>query len=101
MALGYIARAMQRGLDLHGEASTLQGTACGKVQIERSVRLDAGLPDRAEDNHVAYADVATISKQYAPRTGQTLVHPDGTFRLNRLLEDNGFNMRFVVVGLPA
>lgn len=96
MALGYKARAMQRGLDHHGEASTLQGLDVGKVALARHVQLAPGLADRAEDNHVAYADVATIARVHEPRVGQTLVHPDGTFRLSRRLGDNGFNVRFVV-----
>jgi hypothetical protein len=101
VALGYKARAMQRGLDHHGEASTIGGLDVGKVVLERRVQMAPGIVDRSEDNHVAYADVMTIARQYAPRTGQTVVHPDGSFRLSRLLGDNGYNVRFVVTELAA
>jgi hypothetical protein len=33
---------------------------------------------------------------HAPRTGQTVTHPEGSFRLSRLLGDNGHSVSFVV-----
>jgi hypothetical protein len=99
MTLGYKARAMQRGLDHHGEASFIGALDVGKVVLERRVQMAPGLTDRADDNHVAYADIMTIAREHAPRTGQTVVHPDGSFRLSRLLGDNGYNVRFIVTEL--
>lgn len=100
MALGYQALAMQRGLDLLGEASTLDGADVGKVAIERDVALAPGIMDRADDNFVATVDVATIGATHAPRVGQVLVHPDGTFKLDRKVEDNRHTVRFIVVETP-
>ena len=91
-------RAVQRGLAILGEPSSLDGTPCGSVHIARNVDLYAGIMDNANDNHVVRADVASIEVQYAPRVGQTLVHPlHGTFRLSRLADDDGHKRRFIVV----
>lgn len=88
---------MQRGLDHLGEASLLDGAAAGKVGLERNVDLVPGITDRADDNFVAQADVASILSTYSPRVGQVLEHPDGTFKLTRKVEDNGVVTRFIVV----
>jgi len=96
MTLGYQARAMQRGLDHLGEASLIGATDIGKAVLERNVVLAPGLTDRADDNHVAYGDVMSIARVHAPRTGQTVTHPEGSFRLSRLLGDNGHSVSFVV-----
>lgn len=97
MALAYMARAMQRGLDLLGEASTLDGADIGKAVLERGVDLLPGIADRADDNFMASVDVISIGVTHTPRVGQVLVHPDGTFKLTRKVEDNGFVRRFIVV----
>lgn len=116
MALAYQARAMLRGLAKLGEASSLAGVNCGPVCLERDVTIDAGIGDTADDNpvvrytvaslaakpeHVDYLlglPVPTTTSAYRPRVGQSLVHPDGTFRLDRLLDDNGVVRRFIVTG---
>lgn len=95
MALGYQARAMQAGLALLGEASLLDGVDCGKVALERSVVLGKGDLDRAEDNHVAQADVMTLARSLDARVGQRVTHPEGVFRLSRRLADNGTLVRFI------
>lgn len=97
MALAYVARAMQRGLAILGEASLLDGVDCGHVNLQRGVLLFAGIGDTADDNPVVRYDTATISCDYSPRVGQALVHPDGTFRLDRLVSDSRYTRRFVVV----
>lgn len=115
MALGFQARAMLRGLAKLGEPSTLAGLACGKVAIERDVILFAGIGNTAEDNHVVKYTVLSIASQpsgvdfllglppattsalYAPKVGQTVVHPDGSFVLDRQVDDNGFVRRFIAV----
>ena len=97
MTLAYVGRAMLRGLAKFGEPSTLAGSDCGRVAIERNVTVFAGIGDTAEDNPVVRYTVATISSEFSPRVGQTLVHPDGTFTLDRLVDDNGAVRRFIVV----
>lgn len=97
MSLGVFARAAERGLAKLGEPSSLDGTPCGNVALERGVQVFAGLLDQANDNTVAQHDVATVLSTFNPKVGGVLVHPDGTFKLDRKLSDNGYSMRFVVV----
>lgn len=98
--LDVVRRALARGLSRLGKSSTLDGLPCGPVHLAYGVDLFAGMLDNANDNHVVRADVATIASTYEPRTGQTLVHPDGTFKLTRLLKANGYNVRYIVVKAP-
>lgn len=97
MALGYQARAMLRGLAKLGEPSSLDAVPCGNVNLQRDVVLFAGIGDDANDNPVVRYDVAVIASEYEPRVGQTLVHPDGTYRLDRLVADNRYARRFILV----
>lgn len=100
MGLAPFQRALARGLSRLGKDSTLDAAPCGRVNVERGVDLFAGSLDDGNDNHVTRADVATIDAAFTPRTGQILVHPDGTFKLMRLLESNGYNVRYIVVQQP-
>lgn len=97
MTLAVFQRAAQRILAKLGEDSSLAGVTIGKVNLERDVVLDPGIVDMSVDNPVIRVHVATIPRSAAPRTGQTLVHPDGTFKLDRLLDDTGYNVRYIVV----
>ena len=97
MALPALGRAVVRALAKLGEGSLLSGVACGNVSIERNVEVYAGIGDTANDNPVSRVVVATIASQYLPTVGQVLVHPDGTFKLDRLLEDTGYFRRYIVV----
>ncbi len=92
-----MARLARLGLSVVGEPSTLSGVACGNVNLQRGVELERGLSSMAEDNYVARVDVATIDTVHAPAVGQTLVHPEGSFVLDRLLADNGATRQFIVV----
>ena len=94
---GYVARAMKAGLAREGEPALLAGAACGNVVVQRSVQAEPGMLGRADDNYVARFDLALIDAEFDPRVGQVLVHPDGTFRLDRLVDDNGVVRRFIVV----
>lgn len=105
MALGYQARAMQRGLDHLGEPAFLRGAPAGKVALARSVVLDPGIGDTADDNMVVRHDVATIANEFAPRIGDLLQFIDETstpipgeaYVLDRRVSDNRFNSKFIVV----
>ena len=55
-----------------------------------------GLGDTALDNPIVNERVAAIDSAYAPRVGDTLVHPDGEFHLERRLTNNGFIERFLI-----
>jgi hypothetical protein len=100
MALGYIARALAKGLAKLGEPSLLDGLDCGNVNLQRDVEVFAGIGDTADDNPVVRRDVVTIDCQFNPRVGQVLVHPDGTFKLDRLVQDNRYTRQFIVVAQP-
>ena len=92
---------MQRGLAKLGEPSSLDGIDIGPVPIERGVDLFVGDPGRSDDNYTVQGDVAVIPSSATPRVGQVLVHPDGTYKLTRLAEDNGYNKSFVIVEFVA
>jgi hypothetical protein len=113
MPAAYKVRAMLAGLTLLGEPSSLAGVDCGHATIQRNAQLFAGIGDTADDNHVVRYIVASLAATaagadillglsegtttgYDPKVGQTLVHPDGTFKLDRLLDDNGIVRRFIV-----
>lgn len=96
--LGYKARAMAAGLAKFGEPSLLAGVSCGVASIERNVDVFPGIGDTADDNATVRRTIATILRQYAPVVGQILVHPDGTFVLDRMVADDGHKRRFVVTG---
>lgn len=97
MALGYMARAARAGLAKHGEPSLLRGVDCGRVPLIRQTTEYAGIGDTANDNPMVRYDVAVIDVQFAPVVGDVLEHPDGTFKLDSLLVDNGYTIAFTVV----
>ena len=97
MALGFQARAMLKGLAKLGEPSVLAGVDVGKVVLERDVELFAGIADRSDDNPVVRFTTASIDASFNPKVGQALTHPDGAFMLDRLIGDNGYVRRFIVV----
>jgi hypothetical protein len=119
VALAYKARAMLAGLASLGEPSLLAGTPCGHALLQRDVDLFAGIGDTANDNHVVRYDIASVAARpeyadmllgepcgttpstYNPKVGQVLEHPEGNVRLDRLLRDNGFVRKFIVVPVPA
>lgn len=88
---------MKAGLAKLGEPSFVDGVDAGPVPIERGVDVFIGDAGRADDNYTVQADVAVIPVACGPRVGQTLTHPDGTYKLTRLVEDNGYNRTFVIV----
>lgn len=97
MTQGFIARAQQRLLSKLGEGALLRGVDAGNVHLEHDVELSPGDPGRSDDNHVVRYSVATILSDYAPKTGDLLTHPDGNFRLDRLVADTRYTRRFILV----
>lgn len=105
MSLGYQARAMNRGLSILGEPALLRGVDAGRVNLARSVVLDAGVGDTAEDNPVVRYDIARISNAYSPRVGDQLdfvdefgaLIPGESYILDRLIADNRHTSRYIVV----
>lgn len=97
MTLGIFARAQERLLDKLGQEASLRGNPAGKVQVEHDVELSAGDPGRSDDNFVLRYSTATILSDYDPKVGDALVHPDGSFRLDRLVADTHYSRRFILV----
>lgn len=96
-----LARAAAAVRAKFGADSSLAGTPIGPVAIQYGVD-DAflmsdglGLP-RAEMRDGVRHDVATLPASAAPKVGQTLVHPDGTFKLDQRIGENGHNVQFTV-----
>lgn len=94
--LDFQRRAARRVLEKHGKTATLRGDPAGKVAITQYVEEAAGVIDTAHDNPMANVLLATIDSAYAPRTGDTVVHPDGTYKLVRRHLNNGHVEQFVV-----
>jgi hypothetical protein len=89
--------ALRRGLSLKGEPALLRGAPAGNVHLARDANVYAGIGDVADDNPVVRVAIATIDAAYAPKTGDVLVHPDGTYRLDRLFSNNGYTAAYIVV----
>ncbi len=77
-------------LNLMGQDSMLRGTVPCKVNVEKGVQVSI-------DDVVYERDVATISNDLAPVVGDSLVHPFGQYTLDRKLQNNGFNTRFILL----
>lgn len=91
-------RATKRVLRRLGEDALLRGVPCGKVNVEHGVQFEGYDGERAASRGdvAMQRDVATIDAAFLPRIGDPLVHPDGNYRLDALLEDNGTSRRFVL-----
>ena len=70
-------------------------TPC-KANIERGVQV-AG----AYDDAVFNRDVATLAIGVGAKVGDTLQHPFGDFKLDGLLAENGYTVRFTVQPVEA
>lgn len=75
-----------------GEDSFLRGSVSCRVNIENGVQVIGN-----DDNVVVEKDVATIDIAHNPKVGDTLVHPNGSFKLDALFSDNGYSRRFILI----
>lgn len=96
MVEGVLARASRRVLGQYGKDALLRGAPAGKVALLRDVENAPGRLDDANDNHALSIQVAVIESRYEPKVRDVLVHPDGTYRLDRKIEDTGYVRHFVV-----
>lgn len=87
-------RAAQRVRDRLGVPSTLNGTDAGNVHIAQGVAV---VQQNSAGSVNVLKNVATIGRSYEPKPGDVLVHPDGTFTLDQILETNGCNDRFILL----
>lgn len=83
-------RMSQGVLNLLGEDSTLRGTVPCKVNVEKGVQVSI-------DDMIYERDVATISNDLNPVVGDSLDHPFGQYNLDRKLQSNGYNTRFILI----
>lgn len=65
-------------------------TPC-RANVEHGVQV-AGTYDDAVFNR----DVATLDRALGAQVGDTLQHPSGNYKLDGLLADNGFTVRFTL-----
>lgn len=87
-ARAIFARAMTGLLAALGEQAFLRGEAC-TVNVERGVQVTE------DDGAVVVRDVATMSSSMNPKRGDLLAHPEGNYRLDRLLANSGHLVRYV------
>ncbi|AXY83373.1 hypothetical protein [Acidovorax phage ACPWH] len=110
MTTAIFGRMTRSVLSLLGEDALLRGVSCGKVNIEHGVQITGLEGERAaaRGDLVVESDVATIDKQYAPKSGDLLEFTaDGggplagtRWRLETMLSDNGFSRRYQVIQKP-
>lgn len=65
-------------------------TPC-RANVEHGVQV-AG----AYDDAVFNRDVATLDRALGAKVGDTLLHPSGNYKLDGLLLDNGYTVRFTL-----
>lgn len=88
------ARLAQRLLDHYGQESLLRGEVVDpprKIALKHGVQLAGYGSDEAmyRGDVVVEKDVAYIHKSYAPAAGDRLQHPDGDYRLDSRIRDDG------------
>ncbi len=88
---------MRAGLAKIGEPSLLRGVTCGNAALNRGVELQRAVSSTEADNYVGIHDIVTIDTIYSPAVDDEFDHPDGAFRLDRMVADNGVTRQFIVV----
>lgn len=79
-----------------GEDSLLRGVVPCRVNVEHGVQVVG-----SEDNVVVERSIATIGSEHAPKVGDTLVHPDGSYKLDAPFHNTGANIRFILIKYTA
>lgn len=99
--LDLFRQATETALSLLGEDAVLRGNTPCKVNVEHGVRVAKLQESFSSEADLAHAmverDIATIANTYSPRVGDTLAHPNGTYRLDSVLEDRGAYRRFILL----
>lgn len=104
---GVFGRMTESVLSLLGEDALLRGAVPCKVNIEHDVQLTGMEGERAAGRGDIYvnSDVATIAKRHNPKGGDTVAfvpagtgpHAGRSFRLETMIEDNGYSRRYIVI----
>lgn len=91
MPIGAFERASQSILAVLGKDAFLRGEPTPyKVNIEH------GVDTVNDDQMIAQRDVGTFPLAANPKIGDIVVHPDGTYQIDNLYQDNGVNKRYVL-----
>lgn len=90
--LAVFQRMTQGILSVLGEDSLLRGAVPCRVNIENGVQVVGN-----DESLVVEKDVATFDIALDPKVGDTLVHPNGSYKLDALFSDNGYSRRFILI----
>jgi hypothetical protein len=98
-------RMTESVLSLLGEDALLRGATPCKVNIEHDVQLTGMDGERASHRGDLYvnSDVITLAKRHNPKGGDSLKfmgtgpHAGRSFRLETMIEDNGYSRRYIVI----
>lgn len=98
-------RMTESVLSLMGEDALLRNAVVCKANIEHDVQLVGMDAERAQSRGdlVTNSDVITLAKQHNPKGGDTLKftgtghHAGRSFRLETMIEDNGYSRRYIVI----
>lgn len=89
--IGAFQRASASILAVLGQDAFFRGEPTPhKVNIEHGVQVTD------DDQMISQRDIATIPLAALPKKGDTFVHPDGTYFVDKLYQDNGANKRYIV-----
>ena len=109
MTTAIFGRMTESVLGLLGEDALLRDTVPCKINLEHGVQLTGidGERAAARGDLVVNSDVATIAKRHDPKGGDKITFSAGSgphagtrWRLETMLEDNGFSRRYQVIQLP-
>jgi hypothetical protein len=73
-----------------GRDATLNGIA-SIVAVEHGVEITG-----YQDDQIIRRSVATVSSFISPKKDDVLIHPDGTYKLDALISNNGSNTRWTL-----
>lgn len=75
------------------DASLVSGlvTTTVRANIEHGVQVTGSY-----DDAVMLRDILTLEKSAGAKVGDTLIHPEGTYRIDGLLLNNGYTQRFTL-----
>lgn len=102
MALTAFSRLASR-LQAHlGLESVLRGEVVDpprRINVKHGVQFTGYGSEAAtyRGDLVLEKSVATILKEYNPKVGDELDHPDGNYKLDTLHADNGYTMQFILI----
>ncbi len=89
--IGAFQRASQSILAVLGQDAFLRGEP-----TPHKVNIEHGVDVVNDDQLVQQRDIGTFPLAAAPKIGDTVVHPDGTYEIDSLHQDNGVNKRYIL-----